>query len=105
MISSRASRTATSNTDVAFVMTEGGHVRRAKLNFGRERQDLRRVDCNWESSRFPNLPRAFWIFTTLPSTEDSQKPQAGAGDRDIVRKEVTAEIIPWGNVKERLVMI
>ena len=74
MISSRASRTATSNTDVAFVMTEGGHVRREKLSFGRERQDLRRVDCNLESSRSPNLPRALWIFATLPSTEDSQKP-------------------------------
>ena len=33
MISSRASRTATSNADVAFVITEGGHVRRVKIEF------------------------------------------------------------------------
>ena len=91
-------------------------MRRAKLSFGRERQDLRRVDYNWESSRSPNLPRAFWIFATLPSTEDSQKPLElrGAPRRQkpelvtgiyIMKKEVTAEIIPRGNVKERLVMI
>ena len=73
MISSRDFRTATSNTDVAFWMTKGGQVVwRAKLNFGRERQDLRRVVCNWEISRSLNRPRALWIFPTLSSTEDSQ---------------------------------
>ena len=72
-ISSRASRTAALNADVAFRMTEGGHVRRAKLNLGRERQDPRRVVCSWESSRSTNRLRALWIFPTLSSAEDSQK--------------------------------
>ena len=73
-------------------------MRREKLNFGRERQDLRRVVCNWESSRSPNLPRALWIFATLGFTETTlskggtKETKAGAGDRDVVRKEVTAKM-------------
>jgi hypothetical protein len=64
-MSSRASCTESSNRDAAFLMTDGGHVLREKLNLGRERQDLRRVVCICESSRSPNFARALCIFATI----------------------------------------